>query len=430
MIKISIYILLIFSLTSCANFKGKEEGTSIDSKGNVISSDGKLETAETIYIKAKGALKREQYDEAIEEYRKIESNYPFSKYAEQSHIELAFAEYKLARWDGAIAIIDRFISMNNTSKLLPYAYYLRGLINFNRGKNFFNHLLPHVQIDKDPVNIRESFEDFNFVFVNYKESIYLEDSHKRMVYLRNTLASYELHVANYYFKRKAYIAVINRCNYLIEKYPNAPANVDALFFLKRAYESLMMTDNARDIEKIINVNYPGYDSIYFKEVLDNKIRRNILAISEKADDIAIGLGFDIEDQKADDFVGVYNVKYFTNDDLIEIPRNIKPEKYTIVHKKKDKIINIEEVVEEIKESRIVNYLSDDDRSDMLVEDIIVDKNKKNKDNKDSSIDKINKTNDKVEVVEKEIDKDKNIEKKDNKEETLGSENEIIELLEN
>ena len=95
MIKTSIYILLIFSLTSCASFKGKEEGTTIDSKGNVISSDGKLETAETIYIKAKGALKREQYDEAIEEYRKIEANYPFSEYAEQSHIELAFSEYKL-----------------------------------------------------------------------------------------------------------------------------------------------------------------------------------------------------------------------------------------------------------------------------------------------------------------------------------------------
>ena len=403
------------------------EGTEIDSKGNVISSDGKLETADSIYIKAKSALKREQYDEAIEEYRKIESNYPFSKYAEQSHIELAFAEYKLSHWDASIAIIDRFISMNNTSKLIPYAYYLRGLINFNRGKNFFNHLLPHVQIDKDPVNIREAFEDFNFVYENYKDSVYLKDSHKRMIYLRNTLASYELHVANYYFKRKAYIAVINRCNYLIEKYPNAPANVDALFFLKRAYESLMMTDNARDIEKIINANYPGYDSIYFKEVLDNKIRRNILAISETADDIAIGLGFDIEDQKADDFIGVYKIKYFTNDDLLEIPRNIKPEKYTIVHKKKDKIINIEEVVEEIKESKIVSFFSSDDKSDMLVEDIIVDKNKKNTDNKDSLNTKIEQTKEKVEIVEKEKEeKNKSVEKDKSK----GSENEIIELLEN
>ncbi len=67
-------------------------------------------------------MKREQYDEAIEKYREIEANYPFSKYAEQSHIELAYAMYKLGRWDPAVAVIDRFVSMNNTSKLLPYAY--------------------------------------------------------------------------------------------------------------------------------------------------------------------------------------------------------------------------------------------------------------------------------------------------------------------
>ena len=67
-----------------------------------------------------------------------------------------------------LAIIDRFISMNNTSQLLPYAYYLRGLVNFNRGKTFFNFVLPHVQIDKDPFNLRNAYEDFNYVYKNYR----------------------------------------------------------------------------------------------------------------------------------------------------------------------------------------------------------------------------------------------------------------------
>ena len=154
-----------------------------------------------------------------------------------------------------------------------------------------------------------------------------------MIYLRNTLASYELHVANFYFKRKAYVAVINRCNFLIEKYPNSPANIDALFFLKAAYEMLLMKDNARDIEKNNIVELPDYKSIYFSDVLENKVRQNILAISETADDIAVGLGFDIEEQKVDDFTGVYNVEYFNNDNLVEIPMNIKPDRYTIVHKR-------------------------------------------------------------------------------------------------
>ena len=405
MIKRNIYILLILTLCGCANFQGKEEGQKIDRFGNTINEDGNIETAQEIYNKAKGALKREEYENAIESYRLIESNFPFSEYATQSHIELAFAEYKLKRWDSSVAIIDRFISMNSTSQLLPYAYYLRGLVNFNRGKTFFNFVLPHVQIDKDPFNLRNAYEDFNYIYKNYKKSEYLEDSVKRMIYLRNTLASYELHVANFYFKRKAYIAVINRCNYLIEKYPNSPANIDALFFLKAAYEMLLMKDNARDIEKIILANYPDYKSVYFSDVLENKVQQNILAISDAADDIAVGLGFDIEEQKVDDFSGVYNIEYFNNDNLVEIPMNVKPDRYTIVHKR------IGENEQNKEESNWLKYIMSDDKSDLYVKDILVN-------NEKQLLNDDNKTVEKVEKLSNEntIDED--------------SEKEILELIEN
>ena len=410
MIKISIYILLILTLAGCSSFQGKEQGQKIDRFGNTINPDGEILTAEQIYATAKSALKRQQWEEAIEAYREIEANHPFSVYAEQSHIELAFAEYKLKRWDSAIAIIDRFIRINNTSNLIPYSYYLRGLVNFHRGKNFFNYLLPHVQIDKDPVNLRTAYEDFNYVYQNYKDTEYIKDSHKRMLYLRNTLASYELHVANYYYKRKAYIAVIGRCNYLIENYPNAPANIEALLFLEKSYEALLMTDNARDIKKIISVNYPNYESVYFTEVLDNKVKRNILAISERADDIAIGLGFDIEDQIKDDFSGVYRTEYFTNENLIEIPRNIKPDKYTIKHinKNNKNLLNKDDAL------NLLEYFSNENELDLSVKDIIV--GEKIKDLRKENI--LNENN----VVENE-EKHKSIDSK-------GSESEIIELIEN
>ena len=373
MIKISIYILLIITLVGCAgmgSFKGKDDGTVVDSRGNIITLE-EGQSAKELFNIANGAMVRGQYDLAAENYRKIEANHPFSKYAEQSHMELAFVEYKMNHWDSAIAIIDRFISMNNTSELLPYAYYLRGLVNFNRGKNLFNKVLPHVQIDKDPVNIRTSYEDFQYILKNYKNSTYTKDSVKRMTYLRNTLASYEMHVANFYFKRKAYMAVINRCNYLIEKYPNAPANMDALIFLERSYKALIMTDHARDVRKIIKENYPDFKSSFFQEE-DNKIKKNILAVSSLGDDIAVKMGFDIREQVADDFDGVYKVEYFTNDNLVEIPRNIKPQKYTIVHKfnKEKNIVEIDD-----KPINLLDYFSSDDHSHIIVKDIIAGENK-------------------------------------------------------
>ena len=377
MIKISIYILLTITLVGCAgsgSFKGKTEGTVVDSRGNVIAlEEGK--SAKELYYVANGALKRGQYDLAAESYRKIEANHPFSKYAEQSHIELAFVEYKMKHWDSAIAIIDRFISMNNTSELMAYSYYLRGLVNFNRGKNLFNKVLPHVQIDKDPANIRTSYEDFKYVVKNYKNSTYTKDSVKRMTYLRNTLASYEIHVANFYYKRKAYMAVINRCNYLIEKYPNAPANMHALVFLEKSYEALLMNDHARDVRKIMVKNHPNFKSSFFEKEIDNVITENILGISNVADDIAISIGFDIAEQVVDNFDGVYKVEYFTNDNLIEIPRNIKPQKYTIVHKfnKEKNIVEMDD-----KKTSFLDRFSSEDNVDLVVKDVILGNKNENK----------------------------------------------------
>tara|TARA_Y200000002_G_scaffold310678_1_gene267501 strand:+ start:108 stop:1337 length:1230 start_codon:yes stop_codon:yes gene_type:complete len=409
MIKISIYTLLIIALTGCASFKGTDESVEIDQKGNVTKKGNEILSAEELYNTAKGALKREQYEVAIENYREIEANYPFSKFAEQSHIELAYAMYKMKNWDPAIAVIDRFMAMNSTSKLLPYAYYLRGLTNFNRGKTFFNFFLPHVHVDKDPVNIKEAYDDFNYIYKNYKNSEYVKDSIKRMVYLRNTLAAYELHVANYYFKRKAYIAVINRCNYLIEKYPEAPANIDALFFLEKSYELLLMTDSSRIINKIIEKNYPEYKSVYFNDVLENKVQRNLVALSELADDIAISMGFDIEDQSVDNFDGIYSVEYFSNENLVEIPRNIKPERYTIIHTVNNKKFSIKDNLEKLS---ILSYYFKDDESDLIVKDIIVGETidiKKDAPTKDNSP----KPDKKIEELNQKID----------------SENQVIELLE-
>ena len=398
MIKISIYILLIITLVGCAgmgSFKGKDDGTVVDSRGNIIKLE-EGQSAKELFDIANGALVRGQYDLAAENYRKIEANHPFSKYAEQSHMELAFVEYKMKHWDSAIAIIDRFISMNNTSELLPYAYYLRGLVNFNRGKNFFNKVLPHVQIDKDPVNIRTSYEDFKYILKNYKNSTYTKDAAKRMTYLRNTLASYEIHVANFYFKRKAYMAVINRCNYLIEKYPNAPANMEALIFLEKSYKALLMTDHARDLRKIIEENYPNFKSSFFQEKIDNQIKKNILAVSNLGDDIAVKMGFDIREQVVDDFNGVYKVEYFNNDNLVEIPRNIKPQKYTIVHKFNEEK-NIVEIDDEGR--NFLDYFSSDDHAHLIVKDIIVGENELIVEEKGIELHKdIDSNNDAIELI--------------------------------
>ena len=76
-----------------------------------------------------------------------------------------------------------------------------------------------------------------------------------MVFLRNRLAAYENHVANYYIRRQAYVAAVNRAKYALEHYPGAPALDDSLTILARAYSLLGLSDLAADAERVYDLNF-------------------------------------------------------------------------------------------------------------------------------------------------------------------------------
>ncbi|MBH32461.1 MAG: hypothetical protein CMD90_02305 [Gammaproteobacteria bacterium] len=315
--KITFSIVLLFIISGCSWFDtGTEEekiSTDVDSK----------------YDLAVTSQKNKMYEDAIEAYREVQALAPFSPKAIQSQLNIAYLLYKERKYDDSIIEIDRFMNLNPTSRHMAYLHYLRGLVNFSRGKNFLNKVLPHVQDDKDPENLHNAFKDFETVITKYKNSKYASDSLRRMRYLRNTLSSYELHVANFYFKRKAYVAVINRCQYTIENYPESPKNADALIFLRESYKKLNMLNSYREIEKVIALNYPDYESPYFEKLKEEELKEDLIGLSKAADDITMWFGLDIAEQPGDDFSEDYIHEYFDNSETITMPLKKKSESYEV-----------------------------------------------------------------------------------------------------
>ncbi|HVL74626.1 MAG TPA: outer membrane protein assembly factor BamD, partial [Noviherbaspirillum sp.] len=91
---------------------------------------------------------------------------------------------------------------------------------------------------------------------------YASDSIARMNYLVNSLAQYEVHVANYYYRRGAYLAAANRAQRAISEYREAPAIEEALYVLMRSYDALGMTQLRDDAARVMRATYP--DSVYFR----------------------------------------------------------------------------------------------------------------------------------------------------------------------
>jgi outer membrane protein assembly factor BamD len=111
--------------------------------------------------------------------------------------------------------------------------------------------------DRDPKSLRESFLSFKDLIARYPNSKYAKDAIQRMGYLVNTLAEHELYVARYYMKRQAYLAAINRCKFVLQKYPDAPSLEEALIIMISAYDALGLDDYKQDTLRVLKTNYPN-----------------------------------------------------------------------------------------------------------------------------------------------------------------------------
>jgi outer membrane protein assembly factor BamD len=213
-------------------------------------------SANKLYSEAKSAMNDGAYDKAIKYFEKLEARFPFGRYAQQAQLEVAYAYFRQNEVASTIAACDRFIRLHPNHPNVDYAYYLKGLANFNEDLGLMGYVTLQDLTERDPKAARDSFDAFKVLVSKYPESKYAPDATARMKYLVNAMASHEVHVARYYMKREAYVAAVNRAQTAVKTYPDAPANEEALFIMIKAYDALGMADLRDDTERVMRRNFP------------------------------------------------------------------------------------------------------------------------------------------------------------------------------
>jgi len=243
----SLSLILLLCLTACSLLPEQVDET-------------KNWSANKIYSEAKTNLNDGNYEKAIKLYEKLEARFPYGRYAQQAQLEIAYAYYKDRDAASSISAAERFVKLHPNHPNVDYAYYLKGLANFNEDLGLLGKLTTSFtgqdMTERDPKAARDSFNSFKDLVTRFPDSKYTPDSIARMNYLVNSLASYEVHVARYYMKRGAYVAAANRAQYALKTYPQAPANEEGLLFLVKAYDKLGMTDLRDDAERVMKTNFP------------------------------------------------------------------------------------------------------------------------------------------------------------------------------
>jgi outer membrane protein assembly factor BamD len=239
----SLALILLLTLTACGVFSSPDE-----------KKEAKSEPVEKLYADAKEELDNSNYEKAVKSFETLQSRYPYGRYAQQAQLETAYAYFKQKEPESAISAADRFIKKYPNNPHVDYAYYLKGLVNFNEDLGLLSGISKQDLAERDPNSARQAFEAFKELVTRFPDSKYAPNARVRMQYLINILARHEIRVASYYLRRGAYVAAANRAKGVLTDYSQTPATRDALQIMVQAYDALGMIDLRNDAQRVLDLN--------------------------------------------------------------------------------------------------------------------------------------------------------------------------------
>jgi len=212
---------------------------------------------EVLYKKAKKSLNSYDFQSAIKTYEQLTARFPFTDQARQARLDLIYAYYRAGEGESATDAADAFIRENPTHPRVDYAWYIKGLVEFEKQPNALEHLFRVDMTKRPPSTARKAFSAFRTVVEQYPKSEYAHDALQRMIFLRDRLADYEVHVARYYLKRGAYVAAAQRAKGAIEQYDGAPATREALKIMVESYDRLNLKELSNQTRQVHDANFSG-----------------------------------------------------------------------------------------------------------------------------------------------------------------------------
>ncbi len=216
-----------------------------------------INSVEEAYEKATTAIERGNYRRGIQILEALQARFPFSDIARQVQLDLMHAYYRNGRTEQATEAADTFMRENPTHPSVDYALYIKALANFERDAGWLERKFGKSVTERPPEGVQTAYSTLRRLVERYPASKYAPDAQQRMQYLKNRMATYENHVADYYLRRGAYVAALNRSKNALEEYNGAPANAESLRIMAEAYEELGMTDLAADTRRVLALNFPG-----------------------------------------------------------------------------------------------------------------------------------------------------------------------------
>ena len=222
------------------------------------------------YEKAFEALEQGDVIFAAKKFNESETLFPQSKWAPRAALMAAYSYYTQDYYENAIAELERFIRIYPYYKNLDYAYYLMGLCYYEQ----------IIDEKKDLKTILKAKENFIFITKNFPNTEYALDADFKIDLINDTLASKEMYIGRYYFKKKKWISAINRFRTVVDEYETTIYTEEALHRLVEIYYTIGLKEEAKKYAKLLGYNYQSskwYEKSYavFNKMYEKNKRKSI-----------------------------------------------------------------------------------------------------------------------------------------------------------
>jgi len=203
-------------------------------------------SAEKAYIKAKKLLKDKNYSEAAEEFEKIDSDFPFSKWAIKGQTMAVYAYYKEENYPKLLQNVDDFLRLNPSSEYVPYMLYMKGLSYYNQ--------IPSIERAQD--NTQQASYVFRELIARFSSDDHALDARKKLSFIDEHLAGAKMSIGRYEMKTQNYVGAIDNFIYVISRYKQTSQVPEAYFRITEIYYKIGLKTEGKKAFKQLLVRFP------------------------------------------------------------------------------------------------------------------------------------------------------------------------------
>ncbi len=192
-------------------------------------------------------LDRHQWSDAVNYFREVERQHPYSEWSRRAILMTAYAHYQANAYAEAINDADRFIALYPGNAATPYAYYLKAVCYFEQ----------IVDVGRDQASTESAQAALGEIIKRYPKTEYASDAKVKLDMVSDQLAGKEMTVGRYYLRNGNPIAAIGRFRVVVDHYQTTSHAPEALYRLIEAYLTVGLVNEAIRDGAVLGYNYPG-----------------------------------------------------------------------------------------------------------------------------------------------------------------------------